>query len=116
MVRTQPLQTALNGADDVVIGKIKLTGADAALGLDGHFLPEAGVVPENVAEKLLTAAVAAVDVRVLKEADARVQIGADQRVQLPAVQPVDAHTALGDPGNGNAADGLIGHKNTLSFF
>ena len=110
LLSPQALQAVFDRGQDMLPGKIVLSGPDAALGLDHHFLPERRVLPEDIAEQLLTAAVAAVDVRMLKKADACIQVRADQRVQFALAQPVDAHTALGDPGNGDTADGLIGHK------
>ena len=97
VVGAQAPQDAVYAVQDVLLGEVVHTGADAALALEHHLVPQAGLVLQHLAEGGLAVA-AAVDVGVVEEGDAAVQRGADVGVQLFSAQLIDAHTAQGDFG------------------
>ena len=90
ILHTQALQAAVHRTNNVLIGKIKLAGADAALGLDDEVLPQCRRY--SLAEHLFALA-AAIDICMVKEITAMLQGGVDKGGHLFFVHIADAHAA-----------------------
>ena len=92
MIGMKTFQYSFHCLHDVGIGKIKVSFADPALGLDEHPVTQAWIFFEDLTEELLTMS-AAVDVGMVKEVDAQIQNAADEGVGLFRCKTGNAHAA-----------------------
>ena len=95
IVGMQAAQAVIHRVKNMLLGKVKVAGADAAFALHPHLPPQGGILFQYPAEQLLRPA-AAVNIRVIEIGHAAVQGGAHEGIRLPNIQLRQVHTAQGD--------------------
>ena len=116
IVGVQALQAAVYSFQNMLLGEIIVSLADAALALQNHLFPDLGVHAHRFGKEFLAVAVP-IDVRVVKHIDAGLHGRADQVFGPLLVQVIDAHTAHNDIGGLQVGAGnlqIFHHENFLS--
>ena len=113
MIGVQLAQAVFGAGNDVLIGRVIETGANAAFALHNHAVAQAGIGGQHFA-KAHFGLMVAVEIRMVEEIHAALQRGHDQRFQAAHVHIGNAHAAHGGAGNGKAGGGFIAfHKRIL---